>query len=126
MENERWNPPVTVNIRPIRTFQTLAEAVAFIAHCLESNSAIQLLAETNGIGRQISRSPSAIDRFKETFGTLQTLHQQHDLRILYRDSHFPTESDRFQLGGYLSEQADLTIEFVRCRRGWVLEKIEYL
>lgn len=112
--------------RAVRTFTSHQEAVAFIAGCLESGAVIQLLAEIHGVSQQVGRSRVLVDRFKSVFAQLQALHAQRDLRRVYADAEFPTGAEHHELDGYLAQQGDLSIQFVRLARGWALESIDYL
>ncbi|MBX2997872.1 MAG: hypothetical protein KF893_05130 [Caldilineaceae bacterium] len=116
----------TTQPRPVRTFATVQEAVDFLATCLETGTAIQLLAEIYGVSQQVGRSKALVDRFKEVFDQMQDLHQAQDLRRRYRSAAFPADDDHYPLDGDLSHEADLDVQFVRLDRGWVLERIDYL
>jgi hypothetical protein len=117
---------LSVTPRIVRTFTTVQEAVDFLATCLETGTAIQLLAEIYGVSQQVGRSKALVDRFKEVFDQMQILHQTQDLRQRYRSAAFPKDDDHYPLDGDLSQEADLDVRFVRLDRGWVLERIDYL
>jgi hypothetical protein len=117
---------LSVTPRIVRTFATVQEAVDFLATCLETGTAIQLLAEIYGVSQQVGRSKALVDRFKEVFDQMQILHQTQDLRQRYRSAAFPKDDDHYPLDGDLSQEADLDVRFVRLDRGWVLERIDYL
>jgi hypothetical protein len=119
-------PPHNTRPRAARTFATLPEALDFLVHCLETNTPIGLLAELHDVSQQVGRSKAVIDRFKDVFMQLQTLHHQQDLRLRYQEANFPIDDDHYQLGGDLAQQGDLDIQFLRLERGWVLKRIDYL
>jgi hypothetical protein len=112
--------------RAVRSFATVAEAVDFVATCLETGTAIQLLAEIYGVSQQVGRTKAVVDRFKEVFNQMRILHQTQDLRQRYQSATFPKADDQFSLGGDLAKEADLDVQFVRLDRGWVLSRIDYL
>jgi len=116
----------TTKPRAVRTFATVQEAVDFLATCLETGTAIQLLAEIYGVSQQVGRSKALVDRFKEVFDQMRVLHRAQDLRHRYRSATFPKDDDHYPLDGDLSHEADLDVQFVRLDRGWVLERIDYL
>jgi hypothetical protein len=111
--------------RPVRTFATVQEAVAFLADCLESGAVIHLLAEIHGVSQRVGRNKAVVDRFKTVFRQMQAMHEAQDLRLRYQDAAFPASGDHYQLSGDLAQQDDLDIQFVRLARGWVLERIDY-
>jgi hypothetical protein len=116
----------TTKPRAVRTFATVQEAVDFLATCLETGTAIQLLAEIHGVSQQVGRTKVLVDRFKDVFNQMRILHQAQDLRHRYRSAAFPKADDHYPLDGDLSQEADLDVQFVRLERGWVLERIDYL
>jgi uncharacterized protein YozE (UPF0346 family) len=112
--------------RAVHTFATPQEAIDFIVHCLESNVVIQLLAEIRGISEQVGRSKALVDRYKSAFEQMHDLHTVHDLRQVYADERFPSHATHYQLTGFLSQQADLALTFIKLDQGWALEQIDYL
>jgi hypothetical protein len=116
----------TTKPRAVRTFATVQEAVDFLATCLETGTAIQLLAEIHGVSQRVGRTKVLVDRFKEVFNQMRILHNAQDLRQRYRAAAFPKDDDHYPLDGDLSQEADLDVQFVRLDRGWVLERIDYL
>lgn len=118
--------PATPQPRMVRAFSALPEAVDFIATCLETGTAIQLLAEIYGVSQQVGRNRALVDRFKDVFAQMRVLHQAQDLRQRYRSATFPKGDDLYSLSGDLTKEADLDVQFVRLDRGWVLSRIDYL
>ncbi len=116
----------TTQRRSVRTFATLQDAIDFLATCLESGTVIQLLAEIYAVSQQVGRSRAVVDRFKAVFQQMQALHRQENLRDHYRSAHFPLKADTYELAGILAGQCDLSVQFLRLDRGWVLERIDYL
>jgi hypothetical protein len=125
METEEAPFPTDMAPRTVRTFVTCQEAIDFIAHCLESNAPIKLLAEIRGVSEQVGRTRALVDRYKSAFEQMRTLHAAQDLRQAYADDAFLADGDHCQLSGYLTQQADLDLFFVRLDEGWALERIDY-
>lgn len=116
-EVEMEKQPLTETQAGKKCFQTLPQAVGFIAELIERNSASELMA-------QFTRKPDHSDSFTEgIFPQLQSLHQAIDLRARYKGKHFPTNETRFELGGHLKELGCIHIDFQKTERGWVLDEI---
>jgi hypothetical protein len=116
----------TVPPRAVRTFASPQEAVDFLATCLEDGTLIQLLAEIHAVSRQVGRSKAVVDRFKDVFAQMQATHRREDLRVQYSSAQFPRNEKHYALGGVLTRQCDVLVQFTRLDRGWVLERLDYL
>ena len=116
-ERELEKQPLTETDAGIKCFQTLSQAVGFIAEVIERKSASELMA-------QFAHEPHYSDSFTDgIFPQLQSLHQAIDLRARYKGKHFPTNETRFTLGGHLKELGCVHIDFEKTERGWVLDEI---
>jgi hypothetical protein len=63
----------------VRQFQSLPEAVSFLAECLESGSAQELLSELGQAEKLIEWQPEYLTYFEEAiFAQLRELHQETD------------------------------------------------
>jgi hypothetical protein len=121
-----------------RSFETLAEAIDFIAECVESGSALTLFHETlasqvpvrklvlkTAAGRiVVPVQPEAAEHFADwVFPRLCQQQERMDLRARYSDRDFPPDAERLKLGGHDSELGHVHIDFIRRDEGWCLEQI---
>lgn len=115
-------------------FDTLAQAVDFIAACIEADSAPVLFKRTVVSERSTRRfdlgdrivtmEDSAGDDFaRQVFPSLRQQHERMDLRVRYDGRCFPADAQRLKLGGHDSELGHIHIDFIRRDNGWVIERI---
>ena len=108
----------------IKRFHTLADAIAFISECVETNSARVLFDQTVFAEQQAEKYVEHPDHFiKFTFPTLLHKFQEIDFRTRYKDTLFPIEAERFKLGGHDKELGHIHIDFLKRGDAWVIEKI---
>jgi len=111
-------------ITNIKRFHTLADAIAFISECLETNSARVLFDQTVFAEMQAEKYVEHPDHFiKFTFPVLLYEFQKMDFRTRYKDTLFPIEAERFKLGGHDKELGHIHIDFLKRGDAWVIEKI---
>jgi hypothetical protein len=123
MKSETTETPAS----PKRTFATLAEAIDFIAVCLEKNDPQALYAEFSLASRKGKiRDYEQFIRasfLNTAFPDLQKRHSQTNIRALYREREFPAAEDTLHLGGHFAELGCIHINFARASRGWTLDEI---
>jgi hypothetical protein len=108
----------------IRQFQSLTEAVDFIAECTASDSATALFNQTVEAETQGERPIEQTEYFTQrTFPVLRQQYQIMDFRIRYKDWAFPADTERFKLGGHDKELGHMHIDFIKRDNGWVIERI---
>ena len=125
-EREGWRVPGVVAKRPedIRTFQSLSEAIDFIADCLETEAVVSLATEIESLEARLGTTPNVASGFPEgIFMPLQEIHAEKDLRSLYRGRDFTDNDAGMALGGHVSELGSIHIFFVKRERGWVIRDI---
>ncbi|MBN2147637.1 MAG: hypothetical protein JW726_09625 [Anaerolineales bacterium] len=106
------------------TFQSLAQAVGFIAERLECDAPEELLATFANTRRARPYKPFEIECFTGyAFPALQKCHQEMDLRVRYTGQDFDPALREHQLGGHMQELGCIHIDFVKTASGWVLEEI---
>ncbi len=108
----------------IRQFQSLTEAVEFIAECTASDSAIALFNQTVDIEKQAEKYAERPEHFAQaTFPALRRQYQIMDFRIRYKGLAFPADVERFKLGGHDQELGHMHIDFIKRDNSWVIERI---
>jgi hypothetical protein len=125
-EGEEWRAPGIVAKRPedIIAFQSLSEAIDFIAECLETDAVVSLATEIESLETRLNTTPYGPTGFLEgIFMPLQEIHAEKDLRRLYRGREFSDDDPGLALGGHLSELGSIHIFFVKRDRGWVIRDI---
>jgi hypothetical protein len=111
-------------VSSVRSFSTLAEAVGFIAECLDTDAGAELLAELEHGRDLLARRPDHAGYFAEfVFGALKLSHEQMDLRERYKGQDFPEDDPHLKLGGHMAELGCTHIDFVRRDDGWRLRDI---
>ena len=120
-ENRLAHEPPKMIGEGIPLFLSLSQALIYISERLERGDADTLLAACAH-----ERHPAGDEREREAFSTrlfpaLQEYHRQQDFRLRYQERGFPTDMDRFTLGGHLAELGGIAIEFTQVAAGWVLE-----
>lgn len=107
-----------------KCFQSLSQAIAFIAELIERNAASELMAQFAHIQRPPPTQPDDCDFFTNSiFPQLRKYHQETDFRARYKGMHFPSNETRFTLGGHMKELGCIHIDFARQEQGWVLESV---
>jgi hypothetical protein len=108
----------------IQEFQSLAEAVAFIAECTASNATLELFNQTIDAEKQAEKYIERPEFFAQwTFPALRKQYEIMDFRIRYQGWNFPTDIERFKLGGHDAELGHIHIDFIKRDKGWVIERI---
>jgi hypothetical protein len=108
----------------IRQFQSLAEAVNFIAECTASSSTIELFNQTVEAEKQVEQYVERHEHFARwTFPPLRRQYEIMDFRIRYKDWAFPADAEKFKLGGHDKELGHMHIDFIKRDKGWVIEDI---
>ncbi len=108
----------------VKQFHTLADAIAFISECVESDSALALFNQTLSAESQEESFSKGPDYFlKSTFPALQRQFQVMDFRIRYEGHSFPENVETFKLGGHDKELGHIHIDFLKRGENWVIEKI---
>ena len=93
-------------------FQTVREALQFLAERLESGRFDEIADACSDSVRRASLI-RAVEALAER-------HQANDIRLTYADSVFPSDRDKFKLGGHSSAIGHLHIDFARADDGWAL------
>lgn len=102
-------------------FQCLSEAVDFIAVCLETDATEDLASEIENLKALLGADASYAHYFaRSVFTRLKEIHQEKDLRGLYREREFPAAEKGFRLGGHLSELGNIQIGFKQRDSSWVI------
>jgi len=120
---EKYGP---LDIRPkeaarIARFETLEQAVDFIASCLEENAIEELAADILSSRERIQHDSSYPYYFAEgIFMQLQRIHQERNLRDLYADRRFPQDQNTYTLGGHASELECIHIDFAKRGNFWII------
>jgi hypothetical protein len=105
----------------IRAFGSLADAIEFIANCLETDAVVSLAAEIETLEARLDALPNCAYSFPEgIFFPLKAINEEKDLRSLFRGRDFPDGDVGFALGGHFSELGNIHIFFVKRDRGWVI------
>ena len=107
----------------IRRFQTLAEALDFVATCLETDAVAGLAEEMDALGGLLEMDPSWPYYFRQYFSALKEIHLTKDLRQLYAGESFPDDAEWLELGGTFGDLEHKAIRFAKKDRGWVLDSI---
>lgn len=111
--------PLTETEAGIKCFQSLSQAVEFIAERLERIEALELMAQLAQISHPVN-SDFFIDSL---FPELQKHHHELDFRIRYTKIHFPPGEVQFKLGGHMKELGCIHMDFVKIEQGWMLDAI---
>ena|SRR5450759_3184196 len=113
------------SITDVRHFRSLAEAVDFIATCLDANSPADLFAQVAFPAERYRHVvPDHLSHFAAwVFPPLLAEHRKHDLRSLYAGRDFPEAASALTLGGHFAEIGCMHTEFVKSPDGWALSDI---
>lgn len=105
----------------IKAFESLPDAIDFITNCLETDAVVGLAAEIETLEARLDALPDHASSFSEgIFFPLKAIHEEKDLRSLFRGKDFPDGDMGFALGGHFSELGNIHIFFVKRDRGWVI------
>jgi hypothetical protein len=96
----------------MRTFSTLADAVAFLAEVLAQQDYDTLASACH----EELPQPWVLERLRER-------HESTSLPELYADWEFPTDTRQFKLGGHAKELGHIHIDFVKSKKGWEIQEI---
>jgi hypothetical protein len=122
--NDLCHQPAEENEMELVCFQTLSQAVDFIATQVEHEAIQGLTRHFAHIRRANFQEPAYSEHFsKRVFPELKRVHQEKDLRALYRGRRFPENVQRYTLGGHMAELGCLHIDFERVQDGWILDEI---
>jgi hypothetical protein len=111
----------TKPLKVSKRFQCLSEAVDFIAVCLETDAAENLASQIENLKGLLDADSGYAHYFaKSVFARLKEIHQEKDLRSLYREREFPAAEQGFKLGGHLSELGNIHIGFGQRDSSWVI------
>ena len=104
-----------------KSFQYLSEAVDFIAVCLETDATENLASEIENLKALLDADAGYAHYFaRSVFSRLKEIHQEKDLRSLYREREFPATEKGLRLGGHLSELGNIQIGFRQRDSSWVI------
>jgi hypothetical protein len=107
--------------KPAKSFQCLSEAVDFIAVCLETDATENLASEIENLKALLDADAGYAHYFtRSVFARLKKIHQENDLRCLYREREFPATGKGFRLGGHLGELGNIQIGFKQRDGKWVI------
>ena len=119
-----WALEVTPKpVEEIRHFQTLAEALDWIATCLETDAITDLAEEMEGLETLLERVPGWGLIFRKCFAALKEIHLSKDLRQIYKAREFPNDESCLELGATSGELEHKALWFSKRDRGWVLVEI---
>jgi len=95
-------------------FQSLAEALGFIAGCLDAQ-------DLNALDTAFEKASGEHGRY--ALEALRRCHEQQRLGAIFAGRSFPTDETRYKIGGHGAELGHIHINFRHRDDGWVLEKI---
>jgi hypothetical protein len=111
---------------PKPAFIDLSAAVEFIAQALDTDDHERLAdacVEEFEWREDIPGLPMRREYRLREIALLADRHKRSSLRLLYAGRSFPSQDERFKLGGHGKELGHLHIDFVRSELGWQLENI---
>jgi hypothetical protein len=108
----------------VKRFKLLSDAVDFISKCLEEDDPLRLGSEIEGMIDQIEQDPDYLVYFIDgIYRQLKDMHEERDLREMYKEREFPLDQDEFTLGGYDPVLFRLHIEFAKYSNGWSIRRV---